>query len=200
MFERVVIVDGKDHIMGRLAAVVAKQLLNGQRVVIVRAEKIVATGPVERLLREFAQYRAKRSISNPFFGGPWHYKSPAKILWRAIRGMVPHKTARGAAAMARLKIFEGCPHPYSHEKKVVITNALKVVMLDSFRKSVYLEELSERVGWKQRAIVNQLEEKRKVRAASYYKDKVTLLNAVKKEGLNLPEVKKFKAELEKYGY
>ena len=38
MFEKEIVIDGKGHLMGRLAAVVAKELLNGQRVVIVRAE------------------------------------------------------------------------------------------------------------------------------------------------------------------
>lgn len=172
MFEKVVVIDGKDHILGRLAAVVAKQLLNGQRVVIVRAERIVLTGTLDRLLREWALYRKKNSVSNPFRGGPWHYKAPAKIAWKCIRGMIPHKTARGAAAMARLKIFEGCPHPYSHQKKKVVTNALRTVVLDSFRKSVYLGEFSARVGWNHGAVVESLEVKRKARAQKYYNDKV----------------------------
>lgn len=172
MFEKVVVIDGKDHILGRLAAVVAKQLLGGQRIVIVRAEKIVATGPIERLLREWALYKKKNSVSNPFRGGPWHYKSPAKIVWKCIRGMVPHKTARGAAAMARLKIFEGCPHPYSHKKKIVVTNALKAVVLDSFRKSTYLGEFSTRVGWSHLPVLESLEKKRVERAKKYYDDKV----------------------------
>ncbi len=38
MFEKEIVIDGKGHLMGRLASVVAKELLNGQRVVIVRAE------------------------------------------------------------------------------------------------------------------------------------------------------------------
>lgn len=200
MFEKVVIVDGKDHIMGRLAAVIAKQLLNGQRVVIVRAEKVVLTGNLERHLRAWALYKKKNSVSNPSRGGPWHHKAPSKILWKCIRGMIPHKTARGAAAMGRLKIFEGCPHPYSHQKKVCVTAALKAVMLDSFRKWTYLGELSSRVGWNHGETIENLENKRKERAQKYYQDKVKVLTAVKKEGLNLPEVKKIKEELKNYGF
>lgn len=180
MFEKVVVVDGKDHILGRLAAVVAKQLLNGQRVVIVRAEKVVLTGQMERHLRAWAYYKKKNSVSNPSRGGPWHHKSPAKFLWKVIRGMVPHKTARGAAAMGRLKIFEGCPHPYSTQKKVVITNALRAVMMDSFRKFAYLGDLSSRIGWNHGPTVEALEVKRKARATQYYQDKVSfILNRLK---------------------
>lgn len=177
MFEKVVVIDGKDHIQGRLAAVVAKQLLNGQRVVIVRAEKVVATGPIDRLLREWALYKVKNSVSNPFRGGPWHYKSPAKILWKCIRGMIPHKTAKGAVAMARLKIFEGCPHPYSTQKKIVVPNALKAIVLDSFRKFTYLGEFSSRVGWNHLPVIEQLEAKRLERSKKYYNDKVSTNNS-----------------------
>ena len=31
---------------------------------------------------------------------------------RVVRGMVPHKSARGAEALKRLKVFEGVPPPY----------------------------------------------------------------------------------------
>jgi hypothetical protein len=32
--------------------------------------------------------------------------------FRVVRGMVPHKSARGAEALKRLKVFEGVPPPY----------------------------------------------------------------------------------------
>jgi len=50
-FEPVVVIDGKGHLLGRLASTVAKQLLNGQKIVIVRCEAINISG-------EF--FRAKR--------------------------------------------------------------------------------------------------------------------------------------------
>lgn len=47
-----VVVDGKGHLLGRLASTVAKQLLNGQKVVVVRCEQLNISG-------EF--FRAKRT-------------------------------------------------------------------------------------------------------------------------------------------
>jgi len=44
MFEKVVVVDARAHMMGRLASVVAKELLNGQHVVLVRCEGINISG------------------------------------------------------------------------------------------------------------------------------------------------------------
>lgn len=39
--------------------------------------------------------------------------------------MIPHKTKRGAAALARLKAYEGIPAPYDKMKRMVIPDALK---------------------------------------------------------------------------
>lgn len=43
-----VIIDGSGHLMGRLATVVAKELLNGNEVVIVRAEDVQISGSLFR--------------------------------------------------------------------------------------------------------------------------------------------------------
>ena len=43
--------------------------------------------------------------------------------------MVPHKTKRGAAAMARMKVFEGIPPPFDKTKRLVVPDALKALRL-----------------------------------------------------------------------
>lgn len=48
-----IVIDGKGHLLGRLASIVAKQLLNGQKVTIVRCEEINMTGPFFRNKRMF---------------------------------------------------------------------------------------------------------------------------------------------------
>lgn len=49
---RQVVIDGKGHLLGRLASTVAKQLLEGQKIVVVRCEALNISG-------EF--FRAKRT-------------------------------------------------------------------------------------------------------------------------------------------
>lgn len=39
-----IVIDGKGHLFGRLASVVAKQLLSGKKIVVVRCEEIVISG------------------------------------------------------------------------------------------------------------------------------------------------------------
>jgi len=117
-FKEQIVVDCRGHLLGRLASVLAKELLNGQKVVCVRAEDINISGSLYRNKLKYANFRRKHMNTNPR-QGPFHYRSPAKILWRTIRGMVPHKTARGAAALDKLKTFEGIPHPYDRKKRMV---------------------------------------------------------------------------------
>jgi len=39
------------------------------------------------------------------------------------------KTSRGAAALQRIKLVEGVPPPYDHQKRVVVPQALRVLRL-----------------------------------------------------------------------
>merc|ERR1712007_274708 len=101
--------------------------------------------------------------------GPLHYRAPSKILWRTIRGMVPHKTPRGAAALDRLKTYEGIPHPYDRKKRMVLPSCLKVLRIRPERKFCKLGDLSSQNGWKQKDLVERLESKRKVKSEAFYK-------------------------------
>ena len=51
------VIDGSNHILGRLATHVAKQLLNGEDIIIVNAEKIVITGRKEQILQDYHERR-----------------------------------------------------------------------------------------------------------------------------------------------
>ncbi|KAG8630123.1 hypothetical protein KVT40_001742 [Elsinoe batatas] len=170
-FEPVVVIDGKGHLLGRLASTVAKQLLNGQKVVVVRCEAINISGEFFRAKLKYQAFMRKQTRYNATRGGPWHYRAPSKMFWRTVRGMIPHKTARGAAAMERLKVFEGVPPPYDTKKRVVVPQALRVLRLKPGRKYCTVGRLGHEFGWKYQDVVSKLEEKRKVKSAAYYERK-----------------------------
>ncbi|RZS04434.1 hypothetical protein BHM03_00034755 [Ensete ventricosum] len=130
---RRVVVDARHHMLGRLASILAKELLNGQRVVVVRCEEICLSGGLVRQKMKYLRFLRKRMNTKPSHG-PIHFRAPAKILWRTIRGMIPHKTKRGAAALAKLKAYEGVPPPYDKTKRMVIPDALKYGELEVKRK------------------------------------------------------------------
>jgi large subunit ribosomal protein L13Ae len=126
-------------------------------------------------------FKRKGMNSNPR-RGQFHYRAPSKIFWRVVRGMIPHKTARGAAALDRMTTFEGVPHPYDRKKKMVIPQALKVLRLKPHRKYCKLGDLSNSVGWKYQNLIGRLEEKRSVKNAAFHK-RTQALNKVKKTAL-----------------
>ncbi|KAG0851989.1 hypothetical protein G6F17_008507 [Rhizopus arrhizus] len=171
-FEKVVVIDGKGHLLGRLASIIAKQALNGQKVVVVRCEEL-------NVSVKYHAYLNKRCLVNPT-RGPFHFRAPSRILYKAIRGMIPHKTARGAAALDRIKLFEGVPAPYDRVKRMVVPDALRVLRLKPGRKYTTIGRISHEVGWKYQDIVAKLEEKRKAKSAAYYQRKVALAAIQKK--------------------
>jgi len=85
--------------------------------------------------------------------GPFHFRAPSKIFWRTVRGMIPHKTARGAAAMERLKVFEGIPPPYDKKKRMVVPQAIRVLRLKPGRKYCTVGRLGHEFGWKYQDVV-----------------------------------------------
>ncbi|WZZ13001.1 hypothetical protein YC2023_106090 [Brassica napus] len=169
-----VVVDARHHMLGRLASIIAKELLNGQKVVVVRCEEICLSGGLVRQKMKYMRFLRKRMNTKPSHG-PIHFRAPSKIFWRTVRGMIPHKTKRGAAALARLKVFEGVPPPYDKVKRMVIPDALKVLRLQAGHKYCLLGRLSSEVGWNHCDTIKELEVKRKEKSQAVYERKKQLI-------------------------
>merc|ERR1711979_147493 len=171
-----IVIDGKGHLMGRLASIVAKNILNGNKVVVVRTEAINMSGNFYRNKLKYLKFLKLRCNVKPT-RGPFHFRAPSKIFWRTVRGMIAHKTERGKAALKRLQAFEGVPPPYDKKKKMVIPSALKVLRLKAGRKYCSLGRLSHEVGWKYQDVVATLEAKRKVKGEAFHKSKAVVAKA-----------------------
>ena len=85
-----VVVDARHHMLGRLSSIIAKELLNGQKVVVVRCEEICISGGLVRQKMKYMRFLRKRMNTKPSHG-PIHFRAPAKILWRTIRGYASHQ-------------------------------------------------------------------------------------------------------------
>ncbi|KAG0125820.1 ribosomal protein L13 domain-containing protein [Tuber indicum] len=195
-FEPVVVIDGKGHLLGRLASTVAKQLLNGQKIVVVRCEDLNISGEFFRSKLKYHAYLRKATRYNKT-RGPFHFRAPSRIFYKTVRGMVSHKTARGQAALERLKVFEGIPPPYDTKKRMVVPQALRVLRLKPGRKYCTVGRLSHEVGWKYQDVVERLEERRKAKSTAFYARKKAL---VKKLAIAADKTSTNKEELVKLGY
>merc|ERR1712159_195216 len=109
-FEKLTVIDARGHLLGRLASLVAKEALLGQKVVVVRCEELVISGSFIRNKLKLLMKRNKRMNTNPK-KGPFHHRSAADMFLRVVRGMLPHVWYRGSAAFQRVKAVEGIPDP-----------------------------------------------------------------------------------------
>merc|ERR1712036_97971 len=166
-FEKLVVIDGRGHLMGRLASFVAKETLLGQKVVVVRCEELVISGSFIRNKLKLLMKRNKRMNTNPK-KGPFHHRSPSDMFHRMIRGMLPHKHYRGSAAFQRVKCLEGVPEPFNSVKRVVVPDALRIQRLRPGRKFSNLGKLASDLGWGYADVVASYEAKRKEKNAEWY--------------------------------
>jgi large subunit ribosomal protein L13Ae len=199
MNRKLVVVDAKGHLLGRLASYVAKQLQNGQRIVIVRCEKTLISGHHFRNKLKYMDFLRKRTSTNPK-KGPIHQKSPSRIVWRVIRGMLPHKTPKGAAALGRLKCFDGVPLSLNAKKRLVVPDALRSVRLRPRSKYCNVGDIAKECGWTKNELIESLEAKRVTKNREWYLRRVKTVknrNNVMKTNKAIADVNK---ELANYGY
>jgi len=113
------IYDATNQIVGRLATYVAKDLLKGEQVVIVNAEKAVLSGDPKT---KFKEYKQKIDRGDPK-KGPFYPKYPDLMLRRIIRGMLPWHKDKGRKAYRRLKVYIGEPEEFKNKEKIRIEEA-----------------------------------------------------------------------------
>ena len=188
--------------MGRLASNVAKAALQGQKVIVVRCEEILISGPQKRNLGIFTRFLNKTQITNPR-RGPFHHRNPSSIFLRKVRGMLPYKTSRGAAALDSIQVFEGIPAQFAKKKRVIVTNALRLTNIKAESPVTRLGDLAAKVGWKYGPVVAEMEEKRKVESRAHYKKqlkKKSLWTEAVKASESNAEFTKVVNQLAAYGY
>ncbi len=116
------VINGENMRLGRLASYVAKELLQGKKIAVIKAEKIVITGNKRWILEEYSRRRERKNIANPRKGS-FFYRSPDQIFKRAVRGMLPWKKYKGRKAFSNLRVYVGCPRELQGEKHVRIEDA-----------------------------------------------------------------------------
>lgn len=136
------IIDGEGHVLGRLASVASKNLLEGEEVVILNAEKIMITGSKDWAYAKYKQRVDRASISNPRDLGPKYPRRPDDIFRRTVRGMLPFKKAKGRKAYKGLKAFVGVPSEYSNVELVKVPEA----EYKDLKKGIELGEISKLLG------------------------------------------------------
>ena len=138
----VTLINADGLILGRMASKVAKKLLNGEKVIIVNAEKAVISGKKKSKVAEAKEFL---EVGAPM-RGPFHYRRPDRIMRKTVRGMLPFKQPKGKNAYKKLKVFMGVPEDLKDQKMDTLTEAQATKLKGPH---FTLAELAKEVGWNQ---------------------------------------------------
>lgn len=97
--------DGGGAIFGRLASVVAKDLLKGNSVDVINCEGIIVSGDKKLFVKKIMAKREMGSGSS--MKGPKYPRVADRLVKRMIRGMLPRDRMKGQDAIRRLKCYVG---------------------------------------------------------------------------------------------
>jgi len=138
--ENAIIIDAKGLILGRMASIIAKRLLQGESVIVVNAEKAAISGKRLQIVKEAKTFL---EVGHPR-KGPFHQRRPDRIVRRTIRGMLPRKKPKGRQAFKRLKVYLGPPKEFGDKEIQTILDASADKL-----KSPYITvgELAKEIGW-----------------------------------------------------
>lgn len=109
------IIDGSNALLGRLASYAAKQALLGKTVVIVNCTEIVISGDAHMIGRIYSTRRARGGSA---MKGPNFPRGSQQIVKRTIRGMLPHRQARGSDALKRIRCYNAIPLQYKESSLI----------------------------------------------------------------------------------
>ncbi|MDR2545729.1 MAG: 50S ribosomal protein L13 [Methanobrevibacter sp.] len=138
------IIDGEGHVLGRLASIISKKLLEGEDIIVLNAEKIMITGSKDWIYARYKQRVDRASISNPRDLGPKYPRRPEDIFRRTVRGMLPYRKSKGRSAYKSLKAFVGIPREF----KEVEFSDVPQAQYKHLKKGIELGEVSKLLGAK----------------------------------------------------
>lgn len=133
-------IDAEGLIVGRMASIVAKKILNGEEVHVVNAEKAIITGRKGLLIEDYRTKRNLQNKQNPEFS-PKYPNLPHLFVRRLIRGMLPWKTTRGKEAFRRLRVYMGNPENLKDFED------MKMAKPGNLVKYMTIGKLCKQLGW-----------------------------------------------------
>ncbi|MCW4021080.1 MAG: 50S ribosomal protein L13 [Candidatus Bathyarchaeota archaeon] len=136
------VIDAKGLILGRMASIAAKRLLNGEKIIIVNAEEAVISGKRLSILRKSEEFLQV----GHFRKGPLHPRRPDSIVKKVIRGMLPRKKPRGREALKRLRVYIGVPQEIEDKERETVSEADARDLRGPY---IRVSELARNVGWKE---------------------------------------------------
>jgi large subunit ribosomal protein L13 len=136
-----IVLDATGLVLGRMSGVVSKRLLQGERIMIVNAEKAIISGKRVSRVAEARLFLEAGHLGH----GPYHPRRPDQIIRRTVRGMLPWRKPKGKGAYKRLRVFMGVPDEIKDRPVETIPEAsAKKLRCPYFTVGEFAKE----IGWK----------------------------------------------------
>jgi len=142
MNQTTTIIDAEGLILGRMASIVAKRLLENENIIIANAEKAVLSGKKKSRLKKVKKFL---EVGHPK-KGPFHYRRPDRIVRKTVRGMLPFKQPKGKQAFKRLRVSIGIPERFKKQKMETLAEARAEKLTCPY---LTLGQLAKEIGWNQ---------------------------------------------------
>ena len=140
------IIDGENLVLGRLASCAAKEALANEKeeYSIINAEKVVVSGSKTAIIK---RYKFLVEVGD-IYKGPFIPRMPDRLLRKTIKGMLPMNRTKGREAFRRVMAYVGSPE--SLKGKMVDAKLLKKFHKINLKDQKYmmLKDVSEQIGMK----------------------------------------------------
>ncbi len=134
---KTLVIEGKNAVLGRVAAFAAKKALQGYNVIICNCNDTIIVGNPKSIVEH---YHVKLGRGGHSQKGIYFPRTPERIVKRTIRGMVPRDTDRGRKALARVMCYNETPKEFDEKNKMVIAKK------ELLRNYITVKELSNLLG------------------------------------------------------
>ncbi len=141
---KLIVVDASNCISGRICSKISKLLLQGNRVSVVNAEKVMVSGNKYEVIESYKKKLEVGSVTNPIHG-PFHPRRPDTIITKMVRGMVPKTKSSGIQAFKKLRVYIGIPDELKNSQMQTFEDA-KITKPESFYIS--MGDVAKQIGWK----------------------------------------------------
>ncbi len=142
--KKLIVVDASNCISGRICSKISKLLLQGNRVSVVNAEKVMISGNKYEVIESYKKKLEVGSVTNPIHG-PFHPRRPDTIITKMVRGMVPKTKSSGIQAFKKLRVYIGIPDELKNSQMQTFEDA-KITKPESFYIS--MGDVAKQIGWK----------------------------------------------------
>lgn len=109
------VIDAKGMVAGRIATQIAKELIRGEKVIVLNAEEAIVVGNTQSIMEKYKRRVDAAVKSNPHYG-PKYSRVPSRMFKKMVRNMLPTTKRAKERIVKNLKVYNATPKELRSEK------------------------------------------------------------------------------------